>query len=251
MPQLIVDNLAVQYADSGEGPVVLMLHGWGASLGSFDSLVAAIAKTHRVVRLDFPGFGGSQLPNRVWGIPEYSALVTDFCSKLGILPTVLLGHSMGGQVAIYLAANGLIKPKKLVLIGASGVRNARAVGQRLTLLLAKSGKWVTRPFPAIARKLRAGLYTANGNPEYAASSPALAANYRRVITEDQRANAARLHLPTLLLWGKNDLDAPLPNAYILHELIEHSRIEVLPNAGHFVFLDKPAEAAKLISAFIA
>ncbi len=250
MPQLIVDKLAIAYADEGKGPVVLMLHGWGSSVQPFDALARALAGKYRVVRLDLPGFGGSQLPDRVWGIPEYAALITDFCTKLAIRPTTLLGHSMGGQAAIYLVGQGLIRPQRLILIGASGVRDAWTVRQRLTFILAKAGKVVTRPFPAVANRLRTRLYATNGNSEYAAASPALAANYRRVLTEDQRANASRVHIPTLLIWGQQDADAPLRNAHILHRLIAHSRLEVLPGAGHFVFLDKPTETAILVEEFM-
>lgn len=250
MPQLIIDGLATSYTDQGTGPVVLMIHGWGSSGAAYDVLAAAVAKHHRVVRLDLPGFGGSQLPPTTWGIPEYSLHTVVFCHKLGISPQAVIGHSMGGQMALYLVGQGLLRPQRLVLFGASGVRDAHTLRQRLTVLLAKTGKLATRPFPRLAHRLRTSLYQANGNTEYLEATPQLAANYRRVITEDQRANAANTHIPTLLIWGEDDADTPLRNAHILQRIIPGSTLEVLPGAGHFVFLDKPADSERLVLEFI-
>src|SRR3989338_8464939 len=79
---MIVDNLATEYADQGQGPVILMLHGWGGSLHGFDLLVNDLVQNHRVIRLDLPGFGGTDAPTETWNLDNYISFTKNFVNKL-------------------------------------------------------------------------------------------------------------------------------------------------------------------------
>ena len=71
----IVQSLAVEYVDEGKGPTILMLHGWKDSLHTFDQLVPYFTNQFRIIRLDLPGFGGSDMPKGVWDIGAYVGFV--------------------------------------------------------------------------------------------------------------------------------------------------------------------------------
>ena len=75
--KVIVNNLATEFEDEGTGPVLLFLHGWKDSLKTFAPLVPGLASDYRVVRLDLPGFGGSEMPSRPWSVSDYVAFVHD------------------------------------------------------------------------------------------------------------------------------------------------------------------------------
>ncbi len=112
--KVIVDNIAIESVDSGEGPVILMLHGWKDSLNTFDKLVPLLPG-YRVIRLDMPGFGASDAPRNAWGVGEYVDFVKAFIEKLNISPEIIVGHSFGGRIAIKGVGTGVLKPKMLVL----------------------------------------------------------------------------------------------------------------------------------------
>ncbi len=121
----IVEGLATEYTDEGHGQVVLMLHGWGDNLHTFDPLLQFILK-YRVVRLDLPGFGNSEKPQDVWGVQEYANFVRAFCAKLDIVPEAILGHSFGGRIILKGVGTGVLSPQKIILIASAGIAKRRA-----------------------------------------------------------------------------------------------------------------------------
>ncbi|MEN9561613.1 MAG: hypothetical protein RIQ56_886, partial [Candidatus Parcubacteria bacterium] len=141
--KIIIEGLATEYLDEGEGPVVLMLHGWKDDMHTFDQIVPPLLSHYRVVRLDLPGFGGTEIPKRTWQVSDYARFVDAFVQKLRIDVDVLIGHSFGGRVSIKGVGTGLLKPKKLVLIASAGIARKRKLRNKLLTLGAKIGKVVT------------------------------------------------------------------------------------------------------------
>jgi pimeloyl-ACP methyl ester carboxylesterase len=221
-----------------------MLHGWGSQASVYDGLAKPLAAGYRVVRPDLPGFGGSQQPPLNWGVEEFAEWVVAFCTKLKLEPYALLGHSFGGQLAVHLAGKGMLKPDRLILVGASAVRPPKTGRDLAYNSVAKVGKRLVPP-GALARKLRAKLYSSAGTEDYLLSGP-MQPIYRRIINQDQLKYAERISCPTLLIWGEGDDAAPLARGRLLHEAIVASRIEIIPGAGHYVFLDKPQIVAELV-----
>src|SRR5437868_5157539 len=131
--QVVIDGLLTQYALSGKGKLVVLLHGWGDDSRTFATLQLELAKKYQVLAVDLPGFGGTQPPQDVWGLDEYAAFVQVILTKLNLGHTyALIGHSNGGAVAIRAVALGLLKPQKLILLAASGIRD-RGSPKRLAL----------------------------------------------------------------------------------------------------------------------
>lgn len=246
--KLLVDGLAVNYDDTGKGPVILMLHGWGSNLQVYDNLTLQLKKNYRVVRFDWPGFGGSELPKTTWGIDEFTVFAAAFCAKLGVSPDILVGHSMGGQTAVHLVGSGQLKPQKLILLAASAVRPAQGTREMLYKLIAKSGKHLVRG--RLAERLKHRLYRQTGTSDYL-NSGQMQASYRQIVTQDQTGLARNITIPTLVLWGDQDNDAPLERGKLLASIINHSQLEVLPGAGHYMFVDEPERSLQIINEFLS
>ncbi|HEX5744331.1 MAG TPA: alpha/beta fold hydrolase, partial [Candidatus Saccharimonadales bacterium] len=161
---VVVDNLLTSYELSGKGKLVLLLHGWADSSKG----LAGLARTldgYQVLAVDLPGFGGTQPPASAWDLDDYARFTAAVLDKLKLAqPYAVIGHSNGGALAIRAVSMGLLKPRKLVLLAASGVRTNSAV-KRLTLkILAKTGNIATLWMPERYRMaLRKGLYGAAGS----------------------------------------------------------------------------------------
>lgn len=244
----VVDALAVVYADEGSGPVLLLLHGWADNLHTFDKLAGALTG-FRIVRLDMPGFGGSERPEDAWGAGEYAAFVARFLEKLDIARYTLVGHSFGGRVAIKGVGTGVLGPEKLVLIAAAGIKKERTIKNQLLRLAAKAGKSLTLvpPFSAYRHRIRKRLYQSIGSDYFASGS--MRDIFIKVVGEDLSAFARTIRIPTLLIWGRDDASTPLSDGERIHEAIPNSRLKVL-DGSHFIHLERSQETATLIKEFL-
>ncbi|MBI5456491.1 alpha/beta hydrolase [Candidatus Kaiserbacteria bacterium] len=245
----IVQNLAVEYDDQGSGPVVLMLHGWKDSLRTFDALIPYLAK-HRIVRLDLPGFGGSEMPRNTWNIAAYVDFVRSFVEKMNLQVDTIVGHSFGGRIAIRGVGSRILKPKRMVLIAAAGLAKRRTLRNQLLGAMAKIGRFVTMvpPFSLWRNQLRQALYESIGSDYFTAG--ALKDTFVSVVAENLSEFASKITVPTLIVWGKNDTTTPLEQAIRIKELVHGSTLRVVDTAGHFVHREMSGEVAKSIEEFL-
>ena len=248
---VIVNELVTQYSLTGQGKLVVLLHGWGDSARGLVNLNAQLSQNYRVVSLDLPGFGGTQSPSGVWDLDDYANFVRDFMTKLGLDQVfALIGHSNGGAIAIRGCGLGVFNPTKLILLAASGVRPSRSLRRLLLSSVAKVGRVVTIGLPGRYRQaLRARLYGAVGS-DLLVVEP-LQATFKKIVRQDVQADAAGLTLPTLLIYAENDQAVPLEAGRRYHELIKNSRFEIVKAAGHFVQSDQPEQVQQLIEKFLA
>ena len=120
MKQFIdIEDIKLCYEVQGEGEPVLILHGWGCSKDTVQSITEHIAKTHRAYALDMPGFGETPPPNEVFGIEQYTQVVEKFCRKLNIENPILIGHSFGGRISILFSSRN--QTSKVMLVDAAGI----------------------------------------------------------------------------------------------------------------------------------
>src|SRR3990167_9466285 len=140
--KIIIDNLAIEYTDEGVGPTLLMFHGWGDNLHTFDAIVQELSG-YRIVRLDLPGFCRSERAEETWGVIEYARFVESFIKKIQIEPHTLIGHSFGGRIIIKGVGVGIFSPQKIVLIASAGVARKRTLKSMFFRMLAKLGKALT------------------------------------------------------------------------------------------------------------
>lgn len=245
----IVDGLVIEYADEGEGDVLLFLHGWGDSHRTWDDLAAQLSASYRIVRPDLPGFGASTRPRDAWSVGDYAVFVSSLCTKLGIAPRVIVGHSFGGRIAIKGAAEHILSPEKIVLIASAGNAHRRTLRNALFLVVAKIGKCVSLLLPRVQREaLRRRLY-ASAKSDYAGTG-AMRDIFLRTIREDLSEAARRIESPVLLVWGEADRITPLSDGRRLAACIAHATFLSYPGAGHFVHREGALDIARDITAFI-
>lgn len=247
--KIIIQGLAAEYADEGQGPVILMLHGWKDTLHTFDEITRELSRTHRVVRLDMPGFGQSDMPDPRWRLDDYVDFVEAFIEKLGLDVDVLLGHSFGGRVSIKGLARNVFHPRKLVLIAAAGVSEKKRGRSGVLQIVAKVGKLATLPLPkGVRSKLRRRLYEQVGSDYH--STGRLKDIFLHVIGEDLSEAASCIATPALLIWGEHDQQTPLIDGEKLARLIRGSKMEVMKGATHFVHREYPEKVAASIKHFV-
>ncbi len=251
--QAVVNGILTHYELAGDGPVLLMLHGWGDRLETFDALVQQLGtKDYCIVRLDLPGFGATELPQAVWGLESYADFVAAFCAKLELkTPRAIIGHSNGGAVAILGLANDILLADKLVLLASAGVRDRHGVRKLAFKLVAKLGKVATFWLPrAYRRKLQQKFYGTIGSDMLVA--PHLKETFKKTVAQDIQQEAAKLSLPTLLIYGDHDTATPVQAIGVpLHDLIKDSKLSIVHGADHFVHHQVPEQVAKQIQEFIA
>lgn len=249
---LMIDHIPVRYTDEGAGPVVVVLHGWGAGLDTFNAVAQELQTTFRVVRLDFPGFGQTPRPKQDWGVKEYAQFLHKFLLKLKVeQPHALIGHSFGGRVILKSVGSGLVQPAKVVLLASAGIQKSQSVRNKSFALVAKVGKAVTS-LPGLSKlqsSLRKKLYSAAGSEDYL-NAGNMKPIFLKVIHEDLQADAARMQTPTLLIWGEQDDTTPVEDGKQLQTQIKNSELKIIPGAGHFVHVDAAPQVTQMIKEFL-
>lgn len=248
--KIIVQNLAVEYQDEGAGKTILLLHGWQDNLHTFDALAELLAKTYRVIRLDCPGFGQSETPKETWNLDNYVEFVKNFIQKLNLQVDVLIGHSFGGRIAIKGTAAKHLQPAKLILINSAGIAKNKTLCNSVLKFSAKIIGWITYIPPLVfwREKWRQKIYKSIGSDYLNAG--AMQKTFLKIIAEDSSANAKKITIPTLLIWGADDTETPLSDGKLFSQLIPHSKLEIINDTGHFVHQEKSEEIAKLIQEFL-
>ncbi|HEY1835860.1 MAG TPA: alpha/beta hydrolase [Candidatus Saccharimonadales bacterium] len=247
--QVVVNSLLTQYERVGKGNSVLVLHGWGDTSKGWREFAGQLAPDYDVIVPDLPGFGGTAMPKDAWGLGEYAAFVGDFLGKIRVRPYAVIGHSNGGAMAIRGLANGDFQADKLVLIDSAGIRGEYLGRKKVLRIVTKTGKLFTTPLPhGIKKRLRRKVYETIGSDMLVVER--LQETFKKVVTDDVQKDAAMLKLPTLLIYGEDDLDTPVQYGRIFHNLIDSSVLDVVPGAGHFAHHDKPDHVLEFIQEFL-
>lgn len=246
---VIVNDLLVNYSRQGKGSPLLLLHGWGDRLETFDALARLLEANNTVIRLDLPGFGKSQAPSESWGLQEYAEHVNTFLQKIDCNPAAIVGHSNGGAIAIYGLANGQLHADRLVLLSSAGIRAVERGRKFAWKVLAKTGKAATSLLPSGVRaSLRTRLYTSAGSDLLVA--PHMEASFKRIVSQDVLSDAAKLHLPTLILYGKNDTATPPEYGQKFHRAVKNSKLVLFDHADHFMHQQYPDKISVSIKEFL-
>lgn len=247
---IAVEGLRTRYVRRGQGPPVVVLHGWGASIETVLSIVAGLEAHCTVYALDLPGFGESELPAQAWGVADYQRFLCAFMDALQIARAAIVGHSNGGRVAIRLAATEPARVSKLVLVDSAGIRPPRGLRYYRRVAMAKTGKHAARLLGAPGRRLQALLVGRAASADYAAAG-ALRPTFVRLVNEDLRRFLPDIGAPTLLVWGSEDTATPLSDARLMERLIPDAGLVVFEGAGHYCYLDQPQRFATILAHFLS
>ena len=254
-----IDGLKINYRDEGQGPLLLLLHGWGSNVDLFDGIFKFASKKYHVVGMDMPGFGKSDEPKEPWAVSDFVDFVIAFVKKLfpDEKEIILLGHSMGGRVIIKLIATRSdedrgFKVPKIILTDSAGIKptpSAKQSGKTkrykfYKAVLTKTG--IAKAFPGTIEALQKKF----GSADYAAASPIMRQSLVKVVNEDLAPYMPKVTMPALLIWGDQDTATPLSDGKQMEKLMPEAGLAVIPGAGHYSFLDNQYMYNKILGSFL-
>lgn len=263
------------YRVAGEdGPAVMLIHGITQDSSTWEGLARHLAPAARLVAIDLPGHGNSENPPGDHSLGAYASIVRDLLLALEEPSATVVGHSLGGGVALQTAYQFPELVDRLVLVDSGGLgpevspllRAASLPGADPVIALL-STETVKNGAAAISRGLRKlglrigtdlaevwrgidGLSDPDARRAFLLTVRATVGVAGQRISASDRLYLAE-HVPTLLIWGARDRIIPLSHATDAHEQIPGSRLRVLREAGHFPHLDDPEKVAQHIAEFIA
>lgn len=234
-----IDNLTINYMQSGEGQDVLLLHGWGGSIQTMLPIFNILKEHFRVTVLDLPGFGESSLPDKVFNSFDYAEVIKRFVDELNLDNIILFGHSHGGRVSIILASKYKNLVKKLILIDSAGIIPKRTINYYLKVYSFKALKKIYLFFvPENKReKVLEKFYKKHGSADYHDAQGIMRKIMVRVVNDNLRYLLNDIICSTLLIWGENDEATPLYMAKIMEEEIPNCGLVTIKGAGHYSYID--------------
>lgn len=261
-----VDGVRLRLRDTGPkgAPAVILLHGFGASLETWEPWAKALSAHYRVIRLDLPGFGltGAD-PTGDYSDAREIKILADLMDQLGVARASLIGNSLGGRIAWTFAAKYPERVTRLVLVSPDGFASPGfeyGKAPKVPLMMQ------ALPYVAPRSLLKANLAIAYGRPASLTDSTLtryrdllLAPGVRRailtrtgqVILVDPAPILSHIETPTLLLWGEKDGMIPIRNADDYLRDLPHATLVRLPGLGHVPFEEDPAASLAPVERFLA
>jgi pimeloyl-ACP methyl ester carboxylesterase len=270
--QIELHGRRVVYRVAGSGPPVVLIHGMLNSSSHWQSVALRLAGEYTVLAPDLIGHGDSAAPRGDYSLGAHAASIRDLMAAIGIDRATIVGHSLGGGVAMQFFYQFPQRVERLVLVSSGGLghevspmlRTAAlpgvsallsAIHPRLLGALWAAGRRLSD------REIRAGVYLqaiarALRPLENAGARAAFLQTLRAVIdVHGQRVSATdRLYLlesiPTIIVWGERDNTIPIEHGRLAHEAIPKSTFRTLPRAAHFPHLEDPDGLSEILREFI-
>ena len=260
---------------AGSGPALLLIHGIGDNSTTWGPVHARLASRFTVIAPDLLGHGQSDKPRADYSVAAYANGMRDLLSVLDIERVTVVGHSLGGGVAMQFAYQFPHLVERLILVGAGGVTRdvnialrfaalpmggealallrlplvlpaLRVAGRALGFALAPTG--VGRDIPNLLRIL-ADLPEPTASSAFTRTLRAVVDWRGQVVTMLDRCYLTE-SVPVQLIWGDQDLVIPVSHAHMAHAAMPGSRLEIFAGSGHFPFHDDPDRFIALVESFI-
>ena len=249
-----VDGLDVHYYIAGQGEPVVVIHGGGGDARTWRRNINELSGKYTVYAPDLPGYGGSQPLGGKYYVPELSDFVEKFTRSLGLEKFSIMGHSLGGGVALDYALKFPLKIKKLVLVSSLCLGREIAFWVRffslpafisslgaLLVLFFKGIKW-------LIKHLNPAEYIMPLSPASMSVGGSITTFRQQTLVLEKRL--AEVTVPTLLVWGGRDPVVPVKQAYRAAKAIPDCRVEVFKNRGHNVHRDELKKFSRIIAEFL-
>lgn len=272
--QIELHGQAVTYRRMGSGPALVLIHGITSSSRTWSTVMPALAEHYDVIAPDLLGHGHSAKPRGDYSLGAYASGIRDLLVALEIPTATIVGHSLGGGIALQFAYQFPERMERLVLVDSGGLGREVNVALRaatlpgaeyvLPLLCAPVIRDATSAVGHVLHGLgfRPSADVVGVTEGFASLSAddarrAFLHTARSVIEPGgQRVDARdRLYLasdvPSLIVWGERDHIIPVAHGRAAHELMPNSRLEVFPTGGHFPFNDDPERFVDVLRDFIA
>lgn len=274
LQEIVIHGNRMGYRMTGDGPPIVLIHGMAGSSETWAPLLEPLGRSATVIAPDMPGHGASAKPRGDYSLGALASGIRDLLIMLGVDRATIVGHSLGGGVAMQFAYQFPERCERLVLVSSGGLgrevsallRALSAPGAEYVLAVGcservrragiKVGGWISkigvRPTPALGEIWRS--YSSLSDPE---TRTAFLHTLRSVIdVGGQRVSALdRLYLaaevPTLIVWGDRDPLIPVSHGRDAHDAMPGSRLEIFAGSGHYPHRDSPERFASLLMDFIA
>jgi len=236
--------MKLNYTVKGTGKSIVLLHGWAktASIESLTKLQEELSrKGFKVWNIELPGFGVSENAPDVWCTPDFAKLIADFIDNEVKVPYTLFGHSFGGSLTAYIAANLEPKPEKIILCSSAGLRY-KTLKARLVLPVAKMGK------KFLSENAKKKIYYHLIRERDYVDTKDKKEQFVRITNYDLTDIFRKIEIPTLIVWGRSDKITPLKMAYKIRSLIPKSKLKIV-EGRHGIPITQPEEIANLITEF--
>lgn len=264
--EVTVHERRIHYVDYGDGPALLLIHGMAGSWQTWLANIPELGQHYRVIAVDLPGFGGSDSLPPGSGFEAYGQMLEGLLDELGLQSVAVVGHSLGGLVALAFAADVPWRVRCAVLVSGGGGDLSRArlaviqsVFRLIRLVLAVPGLRDLLRHPRVGRALiRPAVHDRDAVP------PAL---LREMIPRGVTAgfldgvrlggqglralDPRRIVSPVLLAWGREDRILPLRTARRLKSQLVHAELVVFDGVGHCAMFEKPDEFNRTVEEFLA
>ncbi len=255
---ILVFGQTIHYWDVGSGPVLVLVHGLGSSKdGDWGRVVAPLSKKYRVIAMDQIGFGRSDKPLIDYKIQTYVDFLNEFLRSLKVEKASFMGESLGGWISALYAAEisggaHLVPVEKLVLVDAAGLQQDKPIPNLNPSTLADMRKlleavfydtsWVTDE--VLQKSFTDKLAKHDGYTVHAIlSNPSLAA-------ERLDDRLAQIHVPTLVVWGKQDTLLPITSGERYAAGIAGAKLVSFDQCGHVPPVEKTTEFVPVVETFI-
>ncbi len=264
-----VGEVRTRYRTAGEGdPPLLLIHGLGVTLESWQCNMSALARQHRVFALDVVWFGKSDKPAGEVTGDYFAEFIAGFMDAVGIQRAVLVGNSMGGMIAVKTALQYPGHVVGLVLVASAGFGPELAWWLRLRTMFAIQ---ILRPS---VRTFRYALRQLFYDPRVVsdellqvyvemANQPGGREAYGRVlksgvdwrgvkpaVLKEIRDKAHAIRVPTLIIWGRQDRVVPVAHAQIARQRIPNARVHIFDRCGHAPMIEKADEFNAVVAGFL-
>jgi pimeloyl-ACP methyl ester carboxylesterase len=264
-----VDGTRVHYQEAGDAdsPVMILIHGFASSTLVWSKVLLPLAEAgYRVIAPDMLGYGYSSKPRNVeYTIGSQAKMIAGLLEHLKIPRAYIVGSSYGAAVAATIALDYPEKVERLVLVGAvtnndptrylvMRLFRSPLIGDLVSPFLLGSRRLLRRRMKRVYDR---HAWVLDERRVEARHLPLRAANTHRAILRTVRRwdaerisqDAHKIEQPTMILWGENDREVPLPNAESLHQKIDGSRLIIFRNCGHLPHEEFPLEFSEIVSDF--
>lgn len=227
------------YGDSTKDTIIL-LHGWGQNIQMMQPIGDNLSSEYQILILDLPGFGKSDEPKYPWTLDDYVDAIYELVKRLKIKNPIVMGHSFGGKLTLLYASK---YPTKKIVVFASPINHNVKVSTK-TKVLKKVKK-----IPGIGQ-LSELAKKHIGSTDYKNATPIMREVLVRHIGTDIYADLANITVPTLIVWGTNDMAVDISVAKEIESAIKGSGVVVYEGCTHYAYLERLGQTINVLRSFL-
>ncbi len=254
---LMLGGISINYVDIGEGDPILLLHGLGADMSRWQHNIGELARGHRVIALDLPGFGSSDKPESDYGGKFYIDLLLRFVAVLGVDRFSVVGNSMGGWLSMLLAKQAPKLVDKLVLVAPAfyfglptGVDTRAIVRTALPSDIDTMQRYLERVlYKSVPDESIPGLLAAMQQKNRAHVIHAIAQSLQNSQDVFIERDLAKIPHTTLIVHGVGDGVVSVVNSQQLAQMLPNAHVQIMARAGHWPQWERPEQFNRLLEQF--